>query len=240
MLRVIGNQNPLLTRILATYHAYEGTNLVQIWVQTEQDNLNAVLCKLDQTMTVATFTAGNLDELAGFLYGIDADQMLCTMETAQQLGKFPIATGPILLLEKQKPVLSNVDFTLNPSIRELYAVLKDCESEHFSVPNWEPFYLDLSHRTRHERALSVGLRNEQGKLIACAIAAALTEDAAILTSVCVLPVYREQGVGTKLVQAMLSQLPQKRVYVFRSAGENAAFYEKLEFTPVSSWAEVAI
>ena len=64
-----------------------------------------------------------------------------------------------------------------PSPRMLYQVLSACQSPSFPVPEFEPFYLDTSHRLRHGTAAAVVLE-EAGKPAACALALAVTDTAA--------------------------------------------------------------
>ncbi len=68
------------------------------------------------------------------------------------------------------------DVKMNPGPREIYALLEQAESETFPVPEFEPFYMDLSFRTRHGAALSVGVYQGE-RLAACAVCTAMTEHA---------------------------------------------------------------
>lgn len=240
ILRTLSENDPFLVRVLAAYAAYASTNLVQIWVQVEQDNLNAVLCKLDNVITAAGFAPGNMEELAGFLYAVDADRLVCSKAFAKKLELVPESSGPVLHRANKEKLSSKREYERNPSPRELYEVMLKCDSETFRVPVWEPFYLDLSHRTRHQCALSIGIREESGRLCACGFTTAMTEDSAILSGVCVAPELQQKGYGTDVVAALLTELPQEKIYVFREQHENQAFYNSLEFTECATWAEVRI
>ena len=240
ILRVMSGKDLFLSRILSNYNAYGNTDLAQFWVQVDKDTLNAVFCRVDNVLTLAHLSDGNMDEMAGFLYAVDASEMLCSPEFAEKIHPNTAVSGPILYLLLREHKSCDFEFNCNPPLREIYEVMAQCKSPTFRVPDWEPFYLDMSHRIRHQCAVSVGIRDKKGKLCACGFSVSQTEHNAILGGICVLPQLRRKGYGTKVVQALLSQLPQNDIYVFRDQNENVEFYSSLGFADHGTWAELAI
>ncbi|MDD5952501.1 MAG: GNAT family N-acetyltransferase [Oscillospiraceae bacterium] len=238
VLKSMCRQDLFLSRIISTYLAYGKTELADFWVQTEEGQLNTVLCQLDDVLTLAHFHDGNEDELAGFLYAIDARTILCDGDFAARFFADELTSGPILHYDNSELLECDFAFDRNPPLKELYHVLKKCKSPTFAVPPWEPFYLDLSHRIRHNCALSVGIRDEHNHLCAGGFTVSKTDVNAILGGICVTPSHRRKGYGKKVVAALLSQLPQNDIYVFRAADENKEFYETIGFTPCGTWAEI--
>jgi GNAT superfamily N-acetyltransferase len=234
----VSRKNVFLGRILSGYTAYGHTKLGQFWVQTEEDRLNTVLGKVDDVVTIAYISDGNLDELAGFLYAIGSPTVVCSGDFANRhyLGK--MKTGPILRFDNSKEISCSFVYEKNPSLREVYPVLEQCRTPQFPVPKWEPFYLDMNHRIRHGCGLCVGIRGEEDTLVGCGFTVAQTEHTAILGGVCVLPKERHQGYGKQVVTALLSSLTQPEVYVFREEQENRDFYESLGFVEWGRWAEI--
>lgn len=227
-----------ISRIISTYNAYGETNLAQFWVQTEEGRLNAVFCLLDGVLTMSHVCDGNMDELEGFLYAVTASVIVCDAKFAMRFFPNHTTTGPILHYDNSEILECDFAFDRNPSLKELYSIMKSCKSASFVPPPWEPFYLDMSHRIRHGCALSVGVRNEQGVLCSGGFTVAQTDHNAILGGICTLPNERHKGFGKKTVAALLSQLHQDDVYVFRDADENREFYDMIGFTECGTWAEV--
>jgi predicted N-acetyltransferase YhbS len=97
--------------------------------------------------------------------------------------------------------------------------------------------MDMSYRTRHGAAVSVGIRSG-GELAACALCSSLTEHAAVVSAVAVLPQHRRKGLGRSVVAALTSLLNRERVYLFRADGENEEFYRTLGFVPDGGWARI--
>ena len=240
MLKSMCGSDLFISRIVSAYHAYGNTNIADFWVQTDDGLLNTVISKIDGVLTLSHVSRGNMDELAGFLYAIDGHTMLCDADFPEKINMAADRTGPILCFDNQNQQECDFEFVLNPPLKEVYTVMQKCKSPSFQPPAWEPFYLDMSHRTRHNLAISAGIRDEQGKLIGCGFTVSQTEQNAVLGGICVLPSMQNKGFGQKIVKALLSQLQQDYIYVFRVQGEHETFYRRLGFTECGSWAELDI
>ena len=145
--------DPLGVRACAAAASYgiDG-HVCQFWLQNE----DTLLCRIDDSMVLCSGARADWDELAGFLPLSGARVVLCRREEAERLG-FPVRTsGWVMLGEAGKDDGAPFcEVEENPSLRELYALLTQCETESFHAPEFEAFYLDMSHRTRHGEALSV-------------------------------------------------------------------------------------
>ena len=117
------------------------------------------------------------------------------------------------------------------SPREIYAVLK----ANGMVGEFEPFYLDLSHRMRHGTVRCAGV-SADGKTVAVA-AAVLGESASLISAVAVLPKFHRRGLGTAVVRKMERMLPSGTVYILREESKNEAFYDALGYKPCGAWAQ---
>lgn len=117
------------------------------------------------------------------------------------------------------------------SPREIYAVLK----ANGMVGEFEPFYLDLSHRMRHGTVRCAGV-SANGKTVAVA-AAVLGESASLISAVAVLPKFHRRGLGTAVVRKIERMLPSGTVYILREERKNEAFYDALGYKPCGAWAQ---
>jgi Predicted acyltransferase len=220
-------------RILSTAGAYGFHEpFAQIWTQDDR----AALCKLDDVMVLEAHADADYTEISDFIRMSGAQRLLCSAEVAERTGFSTVLSGQIMAYHKTEKAEPPSGFELNPSLRELYALLNECRTETFVPPEFEPFYLDLSHRIRHGTALSAGIR--QGEtLVSCAVCIAKTEDRAIVSAVACKPEWRRQGYGHAALAALVSQLEQRKIFVFRMLGENEAFYRSFGFTPSGVFTE---
>ena len=225
-------QDPFTLRIVSSAQAYGlQTAFLDVW----QGN-GCLFSRMDGVLTISGIPAPDcVEETALFAASCGTGQIFCAADTAKRL-KFSIAaTGPILCREQTGPS-SPLPWEI-PSPRILYQVLSACQSPSFFVPDFEPFYLDISHRLRHGTAAAVLLETD-GMPSACAIALAVTEKAALLTAVGVVPSLRQKGMGKKAVESLCQMLGGRRIFLFRHKSENREFYEKLGFSSFGEWAEI--
>lgn len=206
----------------------------QFWAQDG----GTVLAKIDNEAVLVEGERTDREELLAFLRTLDLKRLSCTEETAEHLN-LPISSkGEIMVLHPQnidrRPL---ADVVMNPSPREIYSLLEQAKSETFAVPEFEPFYMDLSFRTRHGMALTAGVR-QGGRLAACALCSAMTEHAAVISAVACVPGLRLRGYGRTAVSSLVSKLQRENMYIFRADAENEAFYRELGFESYGAWAEV--
>lgn len=208
----------------------------QFWVQDG----GTVLAKIDNEAVLVEGENMDAEELRVFLRTLDLKRLSCTAETAEHFGMPVSSRGEIMVLRPGHGVAHDTyaDLKINPSPREIYAVLEQAECETFPVPEFEPFYMDLSFRTRHGAALSVGVCQGE-RLVACAVCSAMTEHAAVAAAVACVPGLRRHGYGRTAVAALAEKLNRNSLYLFRAEGENEAFYHFLGFEHYGSWSEIS-
>ena len=230
----VPEDSPFGCKILSAAEAY-GLNehIEQFWVQDG----GTVIAKIDNQAVLCEGQQTDVDELATFLRTLDLHELSGTAETAEHLG-FPVSQrGEIMVLHMGgASAETNADVRMNPSPREVYGVLQQAESASFPVPEFEPFYMDLSFRTRHGAALTAGVYQGE-RLAACALCSAMTKSAAIISAVACVPGLRRHGYGRTAVTALTQKLNRKNMYLFRAEGENEEFYTSLGFQHYGEWAE---
>lgn len=230
-------EDPIGLRACAAAAAYglDG-HICQFWLQNE----DTLLCRMDDTMMLCAGEHVDWEEIKRFLPLTGARVLLCREEEAEHLQLPVLVSGWVMLRENvNRDPAPFCQAEENPSLRELHALLTQCETESFRAPEFEPFYLDLSHRTRHGEAVSMGLRRG-GRLIAAAFCTAKTEMMAILSGVAVLPELRGNGFGSAVVRALQEKLCQPKQCVYRAQSENQAFYEALGFQDAFPFRELSL
>ena len=111
---------------------------------------------------------------------------------------------------------------------KVYDVLKSCDM----VGEFEPFYLDVSHRVRHGCAMCTAI-TEYNTMQAAAITV-FGVDCAVITAVAVRPEHQRQGLGKRVMHQTEEKL-SGRVYLLRAENENERFYASLGYTPAGTW-----
>lgn len=231
----VAPETPFGCRIASAAAAY-GLNepFEQFWIQDG----GTVLAKIDDIALLAEKDGMNAEEILAFLCTLDLRHLSCTEETANHLGLTASVRGEIMVLHaKNQKKEAYADVRYNPSPREIYSVLEQSESETFHAPEFEPFYMDLSYRTRHGAALSAGVYQGE-RLVSCAVCTSMTERAALISSVACVPGLRRHGYGRTAVAALVGKLNRENIYIFRAEGENREFYRSLGFEPDGRWVEV--
>lgn len=215
--------SPFGCQILSKAQAYGFDKpFAQFWTDGE-----AAYGKTDGNMCIAGEIT-DADEARAFLSAVGINEAVCSAGNAEKLGLKITESGAIL-----RKVLHNK--TVRPpeeiSPREIYKVLK----ANGMAGEFEPFYLDLSHRMRHGTVRCAGI-SEAGKTVAAA-AAVLGENASLLSAVAVLPEFHRKGYGRKVVGKTEQMLPGGTVYILREKDKNEAFYDTLGYTPCGAWAQ---
>lgn len=188
---------------------------------------NAAYGKMDGSVCVAGEIT-DADEARAFLSAVGTSEVVCSAENAEKLGLSITESGVILQKELHNETVLTPE-EISP--RDVYAVLK----ANNMAGEFEPFYLDLSHRMRHGTVRCAGV-SADGKTVAVA-AAVLGESASLISAVAVLPKFHRRGLGTAVVRKMERMLPGGTVYILREEKKNEAFYAALGYTACGAWAQ---
>ncbi len=208
---------------IATVYGFD-KSFACFWIDTEED---VVYCLVDGAMLLSG-TVIHGEAARAFLRMTGTSEVLCAVRNAEAMGLVPTGTGDVL-----KRVIQPGDPPCPPppvNIREIFTLLE----ENGMVEEFEPFYLDLSHKLRHHGALALTVPGGDG-LKACGVVSSISERGAILSALAVAADYRRQGIGSALVRRIESYFPGKTLYVFREQNKNREFYKALGYTKVDTW-----
>lgn len=179
---------------------------------------------LDGVMRIAG-AVEDPEEARSFLGAVGAAQVVCSAENGARLGLRAAARGAVL--EKD---LAGAPAPAEPApVRAVYEVL----AANGMAGDFEPFYLDLSHRLRHGAARASVLY-AGGEAVAAA-AAALAGETALVTAVAVLPAEQGKGYGGAVLRAVEAQLGGCRAYLLRAEHENERFYARRGYVQSGAW-----
>ncbi|WP_322182332.1 GNAT family N-acetyltransferase [Neglectibacter caecimuris] len=195
------------------------------WVDTESDT---VFCQSDGLMVISG-TVLHVEETKEFLRAVGPQAILCAVRNAEALS-LPVSDSGDVLKKQTKPGEEAFFDPYVVNIREIFGLLEETGM----LEEFEPFYLDLSHKLRHKAAL-VLTEYSGSELSGCALVSSISKEAAVLSALAVAPGFRRQGIGSGLVRRVESCFPGKTLYVFREKEKNQEFYKKLGYVKTDTW-----
>lgn len=194
------------------------------------ENEDAVYCMIDNLLIISG-TVTDIAEAKEFIKVIGVTEVMCAVRNADALGLSSSENGDVLI----KQLSGNADFTESYShddlsIRDVFFLLEETGM----TDEFEAFYLDLSHKLRHNGAI-VLTEYENNELIGCLLVSAITDNAAIISAVAVSEEHRGKGIGTKLIKAAEEYLGGRTVYIFKEKNKNEQFYKGLDYVKKDTW-----
>lgn len=197
------------------------------WLDSRSD---VVFCQVDGLMLLSG-TVVEPEETRAFFRAVGPQAVLCAVKNAEALGLPMAASGDVL--KKRTDFGTAAPFPVGEApIRAIYALLEETGM----AVEFEPFYLDLSHRLRHGGAF-VFTESREGTLAGCAVVSAVSQTSAVLSALAVKEAYRRQGIGSSLVRRVEAQCPGKTLYVFRDRERNRSFYRELGYAKTDTWVQ---
>ena len=192
-----------------------------------------------------------MDGVATLYPGSDADEALlfvrmspdvhalrtdaaAAKQMAASLG-VPCQTG-VTMEYRGDPIANASADTLSP--RDAYPLLSAVFGE--SLPPFDVWYADVSHRLRHGVCRIAGV-TEQGRAVSCAMTVAETETAWMIGAVATHPDVRGRGYASAAVRSLVArgQAAGKRVLISPKNDAARALYGRLGFAACGTWGTVA-
>ena len=233
--------NPYNTRILSLYTAYKQTKLCDFWVQVSETGVTAFLSGYSGNVTIDTCAGADGEELCGFLHMLGFQSALFDGINSLCLKTASINSGTAMRFAGNAGLNNKPAFSYDtPGFRELHNLLKSCEGAQFRPPDFEDFFLEMSHMTRHGCA-DIAVVPDGGALAACALSLYQCENAAVLGAVCCAPNKRRRGYGSRAVLTLIDKLQsqgKENLFLLCAAKEAEAFYNRLGFKACGQWREL--
>lgn len=211
----------------------------RFWVQTdEHGEITAAVSSLDGASVLHLKSTADGDELKEFLSAAGCRTLLCGESAAHALYGAPNRAGEMFVCSadlEESVTAGGAKLLEEVPVRALFSMLCECGEQR--AGQFEPFYLDVSHRVRHGACLTQGAYFSD-RPVACAMAGSITKTDAVLSAVAVHPDFRRRGLGGAVVRALLLRLSPRAVYVLCENERAALFYRSLSFSPAGRWAEL--
>ena len=209
------------------------------WLQTnERREITAAVSSLDGAVVLHLKSTADRDELKEFLSAAGCRTLLCEESAAHALYGASNRAGEMFVCSpaiEQSVTKNGVKLLDEVPVRELFSLLCECGEQ--KAEQFEPFYLDVSHRVRNGACLTQSVIFSD-RLAACAMAGSITGTDAVLSAVAAHPDFRRRGLGGAVVRALLLRLSPRAVYVLSENERAALFYRSLSFSLAGRWAEL--
>lgn len=232
--------DPFGCRIKSLYNTYNQTlPFVDFWVEIREDKCVSLVARLESVFILRLTADSDIEEISSFLRVSGASSIICD-------GKYELdvnlsrSDGPILVRNASFELSEKFD-VITPSVKDVYFVIDKCRSDNFTVPSYEDFALDVTHKLNSKAVRMYGISNGI-VLQACVMTLAESEDCAVLGALAVLPNFRTCGFGSYLIKYITNKLisENKSVYLHRAKTENMEFYKKSGFEEYGIWAEYSM
>ena len=235
----VGSDDPFYTRVLSLCLCYGGrVDFVAFWEQKLDGSTAALISRFEDKFSLWLTEKADLEEISAFLRFQGAGSVMYD-------SSYPLTgDGASFVIEGQVLEYVGDDYISDteiykPEYKELYGLLKSCESETFRVPDYMMFLSDLTRRSNCGR-LSLMARREEGVLASAVMTVSRTDCGAILGAVATRPDMRGRGLSRPLVRSMATsqRAEGRRVFVFSASEKNTRFYINSGFAVVAGFREI--
>jgi len=221
------NQNIFYVRIMSLAKAYGfGYDFASFYRQIDENrNITAIVSKLDNDFTLCANENADNEELSEFFSVTGYSSVLSD-------NKFDFKNNydEGIVMSAENRIEKNVPYVQIDRYPKLMKLFNFIDYDNADFESW---YVDISHRIRHNCAKAYALCIDD-EIISSGIFSSIYDDGAILSSVQTAPAFRHMGYGSALVSEMLSDIKGK-VYLMRENDLNEEFYSKLGFINTGKW-----
>lgn len=187
--------------------------------------ITSIISKLDNDFTLCKNEFADNEELAEFFSVIGFSSLLSD-ETFDFHNNFD--EGIIMsTCKKVEFVMPYVEIDRFPKLMKLFNFID------YDNADFESWYVDISHRIRHNCAKAYSL-NMNDEIISSGIFSSIYNNDAILSSVQTLYECRRIGYASCLISEMMSDIKGK-IYLMREKNLNEKFYLNLGFENTGKW-----
>lgn len=214
-------------RIMALMKAYGFSyDFASFYEQIDDNgNVTAIISKLDGDYTLCKSDNADITELEEFFSVLGFNTVL----SDDSFSMCRAFNNGVIMKTKKKAEIINPYVTIDtyPKLMELF------NFNDFDTADFESWYVDVSHRIRHNSARAYTLLVND-EIVSSGILSAIYNDNAVLSSVQTSPAFRRMGYGSALVSEIICDV-KGSVYLMREQDKNEEFYKKLGFENIGIW-----
>lgn len=239
LLDFVSTGNIFACRIACLLKSYgTGYDFADFYLQLDgNDRPAAAAVKYYSDLTICLSDGCDLQEILEFISMTAPSSVLCPetlfRNDPQILSKSFMRNDCIIMKRRLSPKADsdNENIVSDPPLKKVWELLKSCENDGLSVPSYEDFLPDMSHKLRHKTA-SIRAYIKEETLAGIAMTVAQSENCALIGAVSVAEKFRRQGIGSVCMQALCSNLYEQGIndiFIMREPDKNEMFYSSLGF-----------
>ncbi len=183
-------------------------------------NGSFVVCEIEKSDNEKAPRNDDFEELSEFLAFGGYGDIFCSENVGKRLQNLLCCNCETLFLMQFTGTAEHCEVEKEPPLSEVFDILKTG----FEI-DFEPWYLDMSHRVRHG---VTRFRKLGGSVLA--IQHDLSREA-LLSQIATLPEMRKKGYARRLIRAVCGELSQSKVFLL-CEDNLVPFYQKIGFSVV--------
>lgn len=212
--------DPFAIKIKALYKAYgTNTDFLYFYKITDSSSVKAILCRMNGVVTISAFDEYDDDELYYFCKFFGCILEGCDLDIQNRI---PCESGNIITFR-------NVDCNSEPCVMDIksaYGVMISADSDSVTLPMYDDFYVDMSHRIRHGISLLYGTY-EENQPIGAVLVSHIVDDSSLISGVALKKEYRGRNLGRELLKSVVaSENREGRTVYLMCIDELTDFYLK--------------
>ncbi len=212
--------DPFAVKIKALYKAYGiNTDFLYFYKITDTSSAKALLCRMNGVVTVSAFCEYDDAELYYFCKFFGCILEGCDLDIQNRI---PCESGNIITFR-------NVDCDSDPCVMDIksaYGVMLSADSDSVTLPQYDDFYVDMSHRIRHGISLLYGTY-EENQPIGAVLVSHIADATSLISGVALKKEYRGKGFGKQLLMSVVASENKKgRTVYLMCKDELTGFYLK--------------
>jgi len=207
-------------------------NFLMFWGDKGGSGFKTIVAKFDNSMSILSTDRTDFDELKEFIGIIGADEIITDKAAAEQLGFYGFDTKQGFIFNSDIDSLFVADKPNEDDFREIYNLISTAIPDSFENKKdaYLSFLSDFTYRANRGYAKAECIKNN-GKVVACALTSAQSDNAALLSGIACDEEYRKYGYGKIVVLSLTEKLlkENKKVFVIALNKSAEGFYKHIGF-----------
>lgn len=235
--------SPYGARIISYHTAYHGKkyDFLDFWIcRNESKSAVCAFCRYYSTLIVCG-SADDKQEIEDFIKMLSPSSILCDSDLNLNLD-LSFTEGETMRCRKISRDCE-FDFPLiklcsdMARLRKVYDLLVNENGNLDALPDFESYFLDISHRIRHGTAEVYAVFDETGRAVSTASVTAMSDGCAVIGCVATASDCRRRGMATKLVHDITQRHLNLGRAVYLHREKKIHLYRKMGFEVVGRWKE---
>ncbi len=238
-------RSPYGARIISYHAAYHGKkyNFLDFWIQRDKNNKAVcAFCKYYSTVIICG-QPSEKSEAEDFIRMLSPVNILCDDSLKLDLG-MKVEKGETMECTELSEMSSGANIKIirlssdMENLKSVYLLICEESGNKTSMPDFESYFLDISHKMRHGFSEVYAVCDEEGNIVSTAAVLAVSQFSCVIGCVATSPKFRKRGYATALVRYITEKKLKTGRIVYLHREKYISIYEKTGFKTVGLWNEL--